>query len=192
MVANLYLKPTNQCDLCWIILGIKDRRAGAAARVQHQVHARYHDPPTPPDCFPGSVSCRHQDRGPDTPSCLSSCLSIRSVQRNPPICSFSPTMQSLLLHFSVAAGKTPPALVHSNIQIFKYSNSKFKCKNPAARCKVTLSWYLPKNVFWSKLSRNVLFAALCAYFAIFSDPLIWWNSPSLSSQLSPICDILMT
>ena len=115
VVPSIYLN-TNQNTTCvgpfWgsrtsVDADVDGRVVAARLHQQQQVHGSYHDPRAPPDCFPGSVGCRHEDRGPDTPSCLSSCLPIR-CSPNPPICSFSATM-SLLLHFSVAAaGKTPP------------------------------------------------------------------------------------
>ena len=103
-----------------------DGRA-AATLVQQVVGSKHNDRPTPPDCFPGSVSCRHEDRrGPDT---LLACL-LHPVHLNPPICSFSP-QSSLLMHFSVTAGKTEAVVVvvHSK---FKIQNAKFKIQNANA------------------------------------------------------------
>ena len=109
VVPSIYLN-TNQNATCvgpfWgsrtSVGADVDGRVVAARLQQQQVHGSYHDPRAPPDCFPGSVGCRHEDRGPDTPSCLSSCLPIR-CSPNPPICSFPPqchfccTSLSLLL-----------------------------------------------------------------------------------------------
>ena len=167
--------------MCWIVFGIKDLCGCGYGWCISSLGA----PPAAPrqQSRPSNAARRLSWKcqlppwgGPDTPSCLSSCLSFRCSTNHP----FALFPRHLCC-ISLSAGSV-------------VIGGALKCKiHLGSSLDEKQHWVGAKKVsFWSNLCINIFLSAFRKAFCyIFRSPHLV-DSLSLSSQLSPICDILMT